>query len=308
MRTTPRTRTTLHPPRGGLPTGLRAPAGVRAGVVAGVAVFSAVFIAAAMGGGALAAPPDDAEALGTQRPGRWIDLTHPFDARTIYWPTERGFVFEPGANGVTAKGYYYAANRFATAEHGGTHLDAPRHFAAAGATADAIPVDRLVGAAAVVDVTQACAVDPVYEVTIDDLVGWERAQGRQLVDVILLIRTGWAARWDDRAAYLGTAATGAGAVPQLRFPGLTPLAARWLVDHRRIRSVGIDTASIDHGPSSRFEAHVILCGAGVPIFENVGSLAEVPAVGAFVAALPMRIAGGSGAPLRIVARVPAAAE
>ena len=240
--------------------------------------------------------------------GRWIDLTHPFDARTIYWPTERGFVFEPGRNGVTALGYYYAANRFATAEHGGTHLDAPRHFAAAGATVDAIPVDRLVGPAAVVDVTQRCAVDPVYEVTVDDLVAWERAHGRQLVDVILLVRTGWAARWDDRAAYLGTAATGAGAVPQLRFPGLAPLAARWLVDHRRVRAVGIDTASIDHGPSSRFETHVILCGAGVPIFENVGSLAAVPPVGAFVAALPMRIAGGSGAPLRIVARVPAAAE
>ena len=287
------------PPRGTGPEGVRR---VAAACVAGW------ILTAAAARGADPASVAGAEPAGPRPVGRWIDLTHPFDARTIYWPTERGFVFEPGTNGVTPKGYYYAANRFATAEHGGTHLDAPRHFAAAGVTADAISLDRLVGAAAVVDVTQRSAVDPVYEVTPDDLVAWERTQGRQLVDVILLLRTGWASRWDDRAAYLGTAATGAGAVPQLRFPGLSPLAARWLVDHRRIRAVGIDTASIDHGPSGRFESHVILCGAGVPIFENVGSLAELPAVGAFVAALPMRIAGGSGGPLRIVAQVPAAAE
>ena len=74
--------------------------------------------------------------------GRWIDLTHAFDDRTIYWPTEKGFVFEAGRNGPTPKGYYYAANRFASAEHGGTHLDAPRHFSAAGQSADR-PCSRL---------------------------------------------------------------------------------------------------------------------------------------------------------------------
>ncbi|MFM7289748.1 MAG: cyclase family protein [Planctomycetia bacterium] len=240
--------------------------------------------------------------------GRWIDLTHPFDERTIYWPTEKGFRFEQGANGPTAKGYYYAANRFATAEHGGTHLDAPRHFSATGQTADEIPLARLVGAAVVVDVTRQAAADPVYEVTPDDLVAWETHQGRQLVDVIVLLRTGWAARWADRAAYLGTPATGPEAVAKLRFPGLSPLAARWLVDHRRIRAIGIDTASIDHGPSTHFGAHVALCGGNVPVFENLATLAELPAEGALVVALPMKIAGGSGGPLRIVARLPDAVD
>lgn len=234
----------------------------------------------------------------------WLDLTHPFDARTIYWPTERGFQFERGENGPTPKGYYYAANRFTTAEHGGTHLDAPRHFSATGLTSDAIPVDRLVGDAVVVDVTDRAAADSVYEVTADDLVAWERAHGRQLVDVILLLRTGWGAKWSDRTAYLGTDATGPGAVAQLRFPGLAPDAARWLVEHRRIKAIGIDTASIDHGPSTSFGAHVALCGGNIPIFENVAALETVPQQGAFIAALPMKIAGGSGGPLRIVARVP----
>lgn len=234
----------------------------------------------------------------------WIDLTHPFDATTIYWPTEKGFQFEAGANGPTAKGYYYAANRFTTAEHGGTHLDAPRHFSAAGQTSDEIPVARLVGEAVVVDVAEKVAAAPAYEVTIDDLIAWETARGRQLVDVILLLRTGWAAKWGDRAAYLGTAATGPGAVANLRFPGLAPTAAKWLVAHRRIKAIGIDTASIDHGPSTHFESHVALCGGNVPIFENVATLHAVPAEGAFVAALPMKITGGSGGPLRIVARLP----
>ena len=240
--------------------------------------------------------------------GRWIDLTHPFDEKTIYWPTEKGFRFEQGMNGPTPKGYYYAANRFASAEHGGTHLDAPRHFSAAGETADAIPLEHLIGEAVVVDVTKQSAANPAYEVTPDDLVAWETRHGRQLVDVIVLLRTGWAARWNDRAAYLGTDQVGPEAVAKLRFPGLSPLAAQWLVDHRRIRAIGIDTASIDHGPSTHFGAHVVLCTGNVPIFENVATLDGLPEQGAFVIALAMKIAGGSGGPLRIVARLPDAAD
>jgi kynurenine formamidase len=220
----------------------------------------------------------------------------------VYWPTEPGFRFERGNNGVTPKGYYYAANRFATAEHGGTHLDAPRHFAEGKHTVDEVPISRLVGAAVVIDVTAKCAENPVYEVTADDLVAWERKHGRQLVDVIVLVRTGWAKKWGDREAYLGTAKTGADAVPLLRFPGLAPEAAKWLAEHRRVKAIGIDTASIDHGPSTLFGSHVALCSANIPVFENVADIASLPAEGAIVVALPMKIAGGSGGPLRIIAR------
>jgi kynurenine formamidase len=236
--------------------------------------------------------------------GTWLDLTHPFDAATIYWPTEQGFRFEQGNNGPTAKGYYYAANRFATAEHGGTHLDAPRHFAAGKHTADQIETERLVGEAAVIDVTAKCAANATYEATVDDLMAWETQHGRQLVDVIVLVRTGWAARWADRERYLGTAAKGPEAVKALRFPGLAPEAAKWLVEHRRVKAVAIDTASIDHGPSTLFGTHVTLCSANVPIFENVAALDRLPEQGAFIVALPMKIAGGSGGPLRIIARLP----
>jgi kynurenine formamidase len=270
-------------------------------LVAAIAVsgFAALVLAQATG-----APPREETTAARFASGTWLDLTHPFDAATIYWPTEKGFQFEPGNNGPNPKGYYYAANRFATAEHGGTHLDAPRHFAEGRHTADQIEPERLVGEAAVIDVREKCAANPVYEITADDFVAWEEAHGRQLVDVIVLLRTGWSERWGDRAAYLGTDVKGPEAVPLLRFPGLAPEGAKWLVEHRRVKAVGIDTASIDHGPSTLFGSHVALCKADTPIFENLAGLDPLPEEGAFVVALPMKITGGSGGPLRVLARLP----
>ena len=96
---------------------------------------------------------------------------------------------------------------------------------------------------------------------------------------------------------------GEAAVAELSFPGLDPAAAEWLVENRGVKAVGIDTASIDRGKSTRFEAHVALMTRNVPAFENVANLERLPATGAFVVALPVKIRGGSGGPLRIVARV-----
>lgn len=236
--------------------------------------------------------------------GRMVDLSHAFDADAIYWPTEKGFLLERGANGRTEKGYYYAANRFIAAEHGGTHLDAPIHFAENRQTAESIPLERLVGEAAVVDVAQACEADADYQIGVGDLRAWEDRHGRQLVDVILLLKTGWSKRWPDRLRYLGTEGRGPQAVAELRFPGLAPEAARWLVEHRAIKAIGIDTASIDHGRSTHFESHVALCEHNTPIFENVARLDALPETGVWIVALPMKIAGGSGGPLRIVAFLP----
>ena len=236
--------------------------------------------------------------------GKLVDLTHPFDEQTIYWPTESGFVLERGANGVTEKGYYYAANRFRAAEHGGTHVDAPIHFFDKRHTVDKIELSRLVGEAAVIDVSDKCRASRDYEISVADLRAWEEAHGRQLVDVIVLLRTGWSRHWPDRDAYLGTSARGPEAVAALHFPGLAPDAAHWLVENRAPKAVGIDTASIDFGQSTHFQTHVTLCEKNVPAFENVANLDQLPAENAFVVALPMKIAGGSGAPLRIVAFLP----
>ncbi len=238
------------------------------------------------------------------REGRWIDLSHAFDAETIFWPNEEGFVLERGNAGVTDAGYYYEAHRFRTAEHGGTHVDAPIHFGADGWTVDEIPLDRLVGEAVLVDVSSACAADRDYRVAVADLRAWEQAHGRLPARAIVLLRTGFERFWPDRVSYMGTDERGSGAIPKLHFPGLHPDAAHWLVAERDVSAVGLDTPSIDYGQSTGFETHRILSAANVPAFENLTRLAELPARGFAVVALPMKIRGGSGGPRRIAAFVP----
>lgn len=232
---------------------------------------------------------------------RLVDLTHSFDHSTIYWPTEVGFNLIRGSAGITEKGYYYSANRFIAAEHGGTHIDAPIHFFQGGNTVDQIPLEKLVGEAVVVDVAKSCAEDADYEVDVGDLRRWEAEHNRQLSDVIVLLKTGYGRHWKNREKYLGTNKAGPAAVTDLHFPGLAPAAARWLVEHRAIKAIGIDTASIDYGQSRKFQSHVTLFKHNVPAFENVANLEVLPTVGATVFALPMKIGGGSGAPLRIIA-------
>ncbi len=252
-----------------------------------------------------AAPANDAAIASVfdGRRGQWVDLTHPFSADSVYWPTDvQGFELEELAHGHTEGGWFYASYRYSGAEHGGTHLDAPLHFGEGRHANHEIPLERLVGPAVVVDVSDRADAD--YQVSVEDLARWEAAHGRIPDGAIVLVRTGWGDRYDDRAAYLGTALTGPEAVPQLRFPGLGEDAARWLVEARAVDAVGIDTASIDHGQSPDFRAHVELAGANVPGLENIANLDALPAAGAFVVALPMKIQDGSGGPLRIVAYVP----
>jgi len=232
---------------------------------------------------------------------RLIDLTHPFNSETIYWPTEAGFKLERGKAGITDQGYYYVANRFECAEHGGTHIDAPRHFNEHGQTLDEIPVERLIGPAVCVDVSQKCLADPDYLVAVEDFKEWEKAYGKSLEGKIVLMRTGFGRYWPDRKKYLGTDEQGRGAVAKLHFPGLDPAAADWLINHRHVPLVGIDTASIDHGQTRTYPTHVRLFRDNVPALENVANLGQLPADGFTIAALPMKITGGSGGPCRIVA-------
>lgn len=235
--------------------------------------------------------------------GQIIDLSHPYNADTVFWPTADRFRLEVVADGMTPGGYYYAANTLSTAEHGGTHLDAPVHFAEGRQAVDEIPLENLVGDAVVVDVSAAADADPDYQVTVADLEQWEREHGQIPDGAILLLRTGFSRRWPDAARYLGTADRGEAAVPLLHFPGLHPAAAQWLVDNRSLHALGIDTASIDYGQSTMFETHRILYEQNIPAFENLTALDRLPATGAWIAALPMKIEGGSGAPLRAIAIV-----
>lgn len=235
--------------------------------------------------------------------GRWVDLTHSFSESTIYWPTDTtGFELHELAFGPTEGGWFYASYAFASPEHGGTHLDAPVHFSEGKLTNEQIPLSGLMGPAAVVDISSRAT--PDYLLTVEDLTTWEAEHGQLPNNGILLIRTGWAERWEDRTAYLGTNLSGPEAVPELHFPGIGADAADWLVANRDLVAIGIDTPSIDYGQSADFRAHVILYAENISGFENVTNLHLLPQTGSFVVALPMKIEGGSGGPLRIVGFIP----
>ena len=234
---------------------------------------------------------------------RVVDLTHAYDESTVYWPTADGFELTVDSKGWTEAGYYYEANSFGTAEHGGTHIDAPIHFAEARWTVDRIPLERLMGPGVAIDVSEACAANRDHRVTRTELEQWEADHGRIPSGAIVLLHTGFGAYWPDRERYMGTARRGPEAVAELHFPGLHPGAARWLVGERAIAAIGLDTPSIDYGPSTTFESHQVLFEANVPALENVANTGELPPRGFEVIALPMKIRGGSGGPVRIVALV-----
>ena len=234
--------------------------------------------------------------------GNWIDLSYAYSEETIYWPTADGFQIDEVSYGETEAGYFYSAYNISTAEHGGTHIDAPIHFFRGGMTVEEIPLDRLIAPAVVVDVSDHTT--PDYLISVSDLKAWESRHMRIPDGSIVIFHTGWGDRWPDRLSYLGTELKGLGAVSELHFPGIQPEAARWLVANRAISAVGIDTPSIDYGQSKSFESHLIFYSSNIPGFENVANLNLIPEFGAFVVALPMKIAGGSGGPLRIVAFVP----
>jgi kynurenine formamidase len=232
---------------------------------------------------------------------RLVDLTHPFDQDTIYWPGNQGFELEHTKWGEDAQGHWYAAAQFRAAEHGGTHLDAPLHFAHNGRAVADIPLAQLVGPARVIDVQPQCVANRDYLVSVEDITAHEAAQGRLSEGSVVLIRTGWSRSWPDRKRYLGNDDPEAGG--ELHFPGLSREAAR-LLGERHVALVGIDTASLDHGLSTDFPAHRVLAEAGVSGLENLTGLEELPVRGATVLALPMMIGGGSGAPARVIALLP----
>lgn len=231
--------------------------------------------------------------------GEVLDMSYRFDEHTIYWPTAKSFTLEIVHRGPTDGGYHYEANNFTAAEHGGTHLDAPVHFAAGSWSVDQIPLERLMGPAVVVDISARAQADADALLRPADLIAWEAKHGPIPPGAIVLVHTGWGARWPDKRRYLGTDV--AGDVANLHFPGIGPEAATWLVTERRIDAVGIDTPSIDRGQSKDFRSHVIFGEHNVPGLENVANLDRLPPIGAMIYALPMKIGGGSGAPCRIFA-------
>lgn len=230
-----------------------------------------------------------------------VDLTYPYNKDTVYWPNAKGFEHRKDGWARTPLGYWYAAGGFRTDEHGGTHMDSPIHFAEGKLTLEAVPVERLVGPAVVIDISAAAGRERDYRATPEDVLAFEKRHGKIRAGAIVLFRTGWGRYWPDKKKYLGSDVPGD--TENLHFPGIGPAAAELLVS-RGVYGVGIDTASTDYGPSRRFETHQVLSEANVYGLENVAYLERLPAVGATLIAAPMKIQNGTGGPARLLAILP----
>jgi kynurenine formamidase len=231
-----------------------------------------------------------------------LDMTYPLDEAAIFWPTAKPFSIAKVGWGISEGGWWYASNEFSASEHGGTHADAPIHFAAGGRTIGQIPLEEWIGPAVRIDVTAKCGRDRDSLLTTEDLEGWEKENGRIPDGSWVIMYTGIGTRYyPDRKMVLGTEKTGAEALPELSFPGFSAKAVDFLIKERAIKGIGIDTPSIDRGQSAKFEVHQILCAADKLALENIANLDKLPAKGATLYVVPMLIKDGTGAPARVFA-------
>lgn len=235
--------------------------------------------------------------------GKLVDLTYNYDTKTVYWPTAEGFKHDTVFYGINDKGYFYSSYNYGASEHGGTHIDAPIHFAEGGHSIESIPIECFFGTGVVIDVSKKAENNRDYLVTVEDFKEWESKNGKIPENAIILLYSGWGKYYNDLGKYAGTNEKGPDAVPKLHFPGLSPQAADWLAQNTKVKVVGIDTPSIDYGQSTLFETHRSLCKNNIYAVENVANLEQLPNSNFEVFVFPMKIKGGSGAPVRMLARI-----
>lgn len=226
---------------------------------------------------------------------RIIDLTHPLNANTPTYGGEPNAMRYERLAEINRDGY--AAGAFRVPEHFGTHVDAPGHFIKGKATVDQIEARRLIAPAVVIDV-RARVTQPDYQLSAAEIQAWER--GGKIPDgAAVLLRTGWDARYQDAAKYRN-----AGPDKVTHFPGYSEEAVRYLLNNRKVVALGIDTLSIDYGPSRDFPVHKLSHESGLYHIENLTNLEKLPARGAFIFVGPLPIEGGSGSPARVIAIAP----
>ena len=227
---------------------------------------------------------------------RVLDLSYAISDKLVPWPGDERW-FEAKTNATAEKDGYFTRS-FWMLEHYGTHLDAPIHFPPGKTTVDQIPVQKLFGPAVVLDVRTEAGKDSDYQLTTGKIAEWERKHGRIPEGAIVLLKTGWTTRWPDVQRYRNSDAQG-----KMHFPGYSADAAKMLLE-RKVSGLGCDTLSIDPGNSADFPVHHLVLGAGAYLLENLTDLSEVPEAAAFLIVAPIKLAGGSGGPVRVFALLP----
>jgi len=224
-----------------------------------------------------------------------VDLTHTLGPKNPPYELAKKPLFQARTVATIEKDQYFA-REICFPEHFGTHIDAPAHFARGMWTVDQIPAERLVAPLVVLDVRAKVKGDADYQLSVEDIAAWERTNGHIPDDAVVIANTGWESRWDSITAYRNADAKGV-----MHFPGYSRDAARFLVEGRAVLGLGIDTLSIDYGPSRNFPVHHYTLARSLYHLENVANLDRVPSTGAIVVVAPMKLEGGSGGPVRILA-------
>jgi kynurenine formamidase len=243
--------------------------------------------------------------LGGGMKGKILDMTYSFGGDSIYWPTGKSFKSEKTFWGTNDRGWWYASNNYGANEHGGTHVDAPIHFAKGGRTIDRIPLQEWIGPAVKIDVTRQCANNHDYLLKVEDIKNFEKKYGEIPAGAWVIMYTGIGTRfYPDKQKVLGTEVTGAEAVKYLSFPGFSLESVKFLLKERDVKGIALDTPSIDYGKSKDFLVHREWLGADKLAIENIANLDKLPPTGAILYPIPMLIKNGTGAPARIFAILP----
>ena len=229
---------------------------------------------------------------------RVVDLTHTLDASTPTFEETKEPAYRTKTVATIEKDHYFA-RELCLPEHFGTHLDAPAHFAPGQWTVDQIPPERFVAPLVVLDVRSQVAKNPDYQLSGEDVAQWEQGNSQIPPGSVVIARTGWESRWNSAKDYRNPDSKGV-----MHFPGYSLEGAKVLVEERKVYGLGIDTLSIDYGPSPDFPVHRYSLAHGIYHLENVTNLDRVPPYGAHVIVAPMKLQGGSGSPVRVFALVP----
>jgi kynurenine formamidase len=240
-----------------------------------------------------------------------VDLTQPLGPETPVIGLPPAFASSPGVSlevisRFDEKGPAWYWNTIRMGEHTGTHFDAPVHWITGkdlpGNACDTIPARRFVGPACVIDVTADVATNPDFLLMPEHIVTWEKSHGRIPAGAWVLLRTGWSTRAEP-SAFLNVAADGP------HSPGFHQSASELLARDRDVLGVGVETVGTDAGQAGTFDPpfpnHATMHGAGKFGLASLTNLDQLPATGAVVIAAPLKIVGGSGSPLRVLAIAPA---
>ena len=224
-----------------------------------------------------------------------VDLTHSINDKVPPYGLDEGGGYKVTTEATIEKNKVFA-RKFSLPEHYGTHIDAPAHFAQGMWTVDQIPPERLIAPVVVIDVRKKAQANNDYQLSVEDIADWEQVHGQIPGNAVVMLNTGWDARWNSIQAFRNADAKGV-----MHFPGYSVDAAKFLTEGRAVLGLGIDTLSVDYGPSSDFPVHHYTMARSVYHLEDVANLALLPATGGMVVVAPIKLEGGSGGPVRILA-------